>query len=25
VNEPGEWWRVEKADGLWKVGWLPRQ
>jgi hypothetical protein len=25
VNEPGEWWRVEKVDGLWKVGWLPRQ
>lgn len=25
VTEPGEDWRVEKVDGLWKVGWLPRQ
>jgi hypothetical protein len=25
VEEPGEWWRIEKVDGLWKVGWLPRQ
>jgi hypothetical protein len=25
VTEPGEWWRVEKVDGVWKVGWLPRQ
>ena len=25
VEESGEWWRVEKAGGLWKVGWLPRQ
>jgi len=25
VTEPGEWWRIEKVDGVWKVGWLPRQ
>lgn len=25
VEEPGEWWRVEKVDGEWKVGWLARQ
>ena len=25
VVEPGEWWRIVKVDGLWKVGWLPRQ
>jgi hypothetical protein len=25
VTEPGEWWRIEKVDGIWKVGWLPRQ
>ena len=25
VEEPGQWWRVEKVDGLWKVGWLPVQ
>jgi hypothetical protein len=25
VPAPGEDWRVEKVDGVWKVGWLPRQ
>lgn len=25
VEEPGEWWRVERAEGVWRVGWLPRQ
>ena len=25
VKPPGEWWSVEKVDGLWRVSWLPRQ
>lgn len=25
VEWPGEWWRVEKVDGRWYVGWMPRQ
>jgi hypothetical protein len=25
VAEPGEWWQLQKVDGLWKVNWLPRQ
>lgn len=25
IEEPGEWWRVEMVDGVWRVGWLPRQ
>lgn len=25
VTAPGEWWRIVKVDGRWKVGWLPRQ
>lgn len=25
VSEPGEWWPVHKVDGVWKVGWMPRQ
>lgn len=25
VVAPGEWWRIVKANGLWKVAWLPRQ
>ena len=25
VGPPGEWWRIVKVDGVWKVSWLPRQ
>jgi len=25
AGEPGEWWAVHMADGVWKVRWLPRQ
>jgi hypothetical protein len=25
ASEPGEWWPVHKVDGLWKIGWMPRQ
>jgi hypothetical protein len=25
IEEPGEWWRIEMVDGMWKVGWLARQ
>ena len=25
VHEPGEWWPLHKVDGVWKVGWMPRQ
>lgn len=24
VGPPGEWWRIVKVDGSWKVAWLPR-
>lgn len=25
VNEPGQWWAVEKVNGNWKVRWMPVQ
>lgn len=25
LDEPGQWWRVEKVDGEWKTGWMPAQ
>jgi hypothetical protein len=25
VADPGEWWRVARVEGVWKVVWLPRQ
>lgn len=25
VSEPGEWWGLTLAGGVWKVNWLPRQ
>ncbi len=25
VEEPGQWWPVNKIDGLWKVHWMPVQ
>lgn len=25
IEEPGEWWRIEMVDGVWRVGWLARQ
>jgi hypothetical protein len=25
VSEPGEWWQLQRVDGVWKVQWRPQQ
>lgn len=25
VGPPGEWWPLQKVDGVWKTQWMPRQ